>query len=224
MVTALGDDVWWYDLRGVNAYLVDDGGTLTLVDAGNPWDSRTLILGIEDAGYTLQDLDRILLTHYDFDHVGSLGRLPGLDATVYVGEADAPLVTGDRRAPLTNHKGLLQTVLGPVLKPPDMPVETVTDGDEIGSFTAYHTPGHTPGHVAYVSEPLSAAFLGDLVVESDGQLRASPWLMSYDAAQVTASVHGLVDRAPSFEIAGMGHGVPFRRNGSERLAQLAKTL
>ena len=34
MVTELLDDVWWFDLRGVNAYLVEDDETLTLVDAG----------------------------------------------------------------------------------------------------------------------------------------------------------------------------------------------
>ncbi|MFD1585672.1 MBL fold metallo-hydrolase [Halorientalis brevis] len=224
MVSALGDDVWWYDLRGVNAYLVDDGGTLTLVDAGNPWDGRTLMLGIEDAGYALQDLDRILLTHYDFDHVGALGRLPGLDATVYVGQGDAPFVTGERTPPLRNHKGLLQRVLGPVLKAPELPVETVADGDEIGSFTAYHTPGHTPGHVVYVSEALSVAFLGDLVVESNGALQTSPWLLSYDADEVEESIRELVGQMPRVEIVGMGHGVPFRHGGSERLDVLAKAL
>lgn len=36
MVTALGDAIWWYDFRGVNAALVNDDGALTLVDAGMP--------------------------------------------------------------------------------------------------------------------------------------------------------------------------------------------
>jgi len=31
MVTSLADDVWWFDLGGVNAYLVDDSGTATLI-------------------------------------------------------------------------------------------------------------------------------------------------------------------------------------------------
>jgi glyoxylase-like metal-dependent hydrolase (beta-lactamase superfamily II) len=224
MITELGDGVWWYDLRGVNAYLVDDGGTLTLVDTGNPWDGRTLILGIEAAGYSLQDIDRVLLTHFDFDHVGGLRGLHGLDATIYVGQDDAPFLTGHRNPPLGNHKGLLQRVLDPLVKAPNAPVETVCAGDEIGSFTAYHTPGHTPGHVVYVSEECSAAFLGDLVIERDGRLQASPWLMSYDTGRVEESVHELADRALNFEVAGMGHGTPFRQDGSEQLAELAATF
>jgi len=224
MVTELGADVWWYDLRGVNAFLVDDGGTLTLVDAGNPWDGRTLILGITELGYNLQDLERILVTHYDFDHVGALASLHGVDATVYVGEADAPLLTGTDSPPWTNHKGLIQNVLGPFVRDPGLPVETVADGDEIGSFTAYHTPGHTPGHVSYVSEALSTAFLGDLVIEREGGLRASPWLMSYDTDAVGASVRDLADRAPGFDVLGMGHGTPYRQQGSDHLEQLADSL
>ncbi|MFB6084783.1 MAG: MBL fold metallo-hydrolase [Halorientalis sp.] len=223
MVTELGTDVWWYDLRGVNAYLVDDG-TVTLVDAGNPWDRRNLVLGIDEAGYSLQDVDRVLLTHYDFDHVGGLGRLQGLDATVHVGAADEPYLTGKERPPLANHKGALQNALGPFLKPPALAVETVADGDEIGSFTAYHTPGHTPGHVAYVSETLGAAFLGDLVRESDGELRASPWPVSYDTDAVAESVRELADRAPDFEIAAMGHGTPFRNGGREAFDRLVDSL
>jgi glyoxylase-like metal-dependent hydrolase (beta-lactamase superfamily II) len=224
MVTELGDGVWWYDLRGVNAFLVDDGGTLTLVDAGNPWDGRNLILGVNDVRRNLQDVDRVLLTHYDFDHVGGLGRLHGLDATVYVAEPDASYLTGAESPPWRNHKGALQNVLGPFLTDPGLPIETVEDGDEIGSFTAHHTPGHTPGHTAYVSGDLSAGFLGDLVRETGGELAASPALISYDGEEVTSSIRSLAAEDLAFDILGMGHGVPFRQRGDDRLQRLADSL
>lgn len=224
MVTRLGDDVWWYDLRGVNAFLVDDGGELTLVDTGNPWDGRNLILGLSDLDYSLQDVERVLLTHYDFDHVGGLARLHGLDATVYVGAADAPLLTGESKPPLSNHKGALQRALSVFLKDSVLPVEPVDDGDEVGSFTVHHTPGHTPGHVAYVSEERSAAFVGDLVRESGGELQASPWFISYDAAEVSDSIRSLATTDTDFEVLGIGHGVPFRQRGRERLDRLAESL
>ena len=224
MVTQLGDEVWWYDLRGVNAYLVDDGGDLTLVDTGNPWDGRNLILGLSDLGFSLQDIERVLVTHYDFDHVGGLARLHGLDATVYVGEADAPLLTGESKPPLSNHKGALQRALSVFLTDSVLPVEPVSDGDEVGSFTVHHTPGHTPGHVAYVSEARSAAFVGDLVRETGGELQPSPWFISYDAADVDASIRKLAEATDEFDVVGMGHGVPFRQRGSERLQSLAASL
>ncbi|PSP94515.1 MBL fold hydrolase [Halobacteriales archaeon QS_4_62_28] len=231
MVTPLADGIWWYDLGGVNAYLIDesvvksnDVSGVTLVDAGMPWHGSRLIGGIADAGYDLSDIERILLTHYDFDHAGGLADLDGLDATIYVGAADAPLVTGDRRPPWHNHKGLFQRALGGFVSPPTNPVECVTDGDEVGSFTVYETSGHTPGHAAYVSEALSAGLLGDLVGESGGSLQPSSWALSYDPEAVTGSIKDLADRSPSFEVAGMGHGVPFKREGSDRLDRLAARL
>ena len=224
MVTPLADGVWWYDLRGTNAYLVDDG-TLTLVDTGLGFHASALIGGLRDAGFELRDLDRILITHYDVDHVGGLPAFDGVDLTIYVGSTDAPLVTGERKPPLSNHKGLVQRLGRPLISPPDNPVERLEDGDTVGTFTVYETPGHTPGHVCYVSEALSAAFLGDLVVErGDGRFHPSPWLLSYDTGDVERSIRSLVERAPAFDVAAMGHGVPFGRNGSERLASVAQRL
>ncbi|WP_327053230.1 MBL fold metallo-hydrolase [Halomicrococcus gelatinilyticus] len=224
MATELAAGVWWLDLGNVNCYLADDDDTLTLVDAGTPFDRRDVTTGVRDAGYGVSDIERVLVTHYDFDHVGALARLPDLDATVHVGDPDAAFLTGERRPDWHNHKGALQRATGPLLSTPDLPVEVVADGDEVGSFTAYHAPGHTPGHVVYVSEALDVAFLGDLVRERDGELAASPWVVSYDTDAVTESVRSLADRLPAFSVAAMGHGVPFVRDGSERLADLAARL
>lgn len=224
MVTELADGIWWFDLRGVNAYLVEDGEAVTLVDSGIPYDHRKLVGGLDQIGYAASDLDRVLVTHYDFDHVGGLGRLPRFDGTIYAGAPDAPLVAGDRMPDWRTHKGFSQRVTSPLLSSPADPVESVADGDTVGSFTVYHTPGHTSGHVCYVSEFLSVAFLGDLVRESGGRLDASPWIMSEDTDQVRASIRRLAAEAPDFEVAAMGHGVPFREHGSQRLRELADRL
>ncbi|KAA9398799.1 MBL fold metallo-hydrolase [Haloarcula sp. CBA1130] len=224
MVTALADDSWWYDLTGVNATLVDDDGTLTLVDTGFPWHGNELVAGLSDAGYELRDLDRILLTHFDFDHVGGLTAFDGVDATIYVGKRDVPLVTGEQAPPLGNHKGAFQRLVSPFLDAPANDVVPLTDGDTVGSFTAYHTPGHTPGHVSYVSEELSLGLLGDLVREDSGRFEPSPWLVSYDTDVVKQSIRTLCESAPEFETAVPGHGVPFQRGGDDRLDRLAATL
>ena len=230
MVTALSDGVWWFDLGGVNAYLIDeavatDGAVsgLTLVDAGMPWHGTKLAAAITETGYEPADIERIVLTHYDLDHVGALADLAS-DATIYVGAADAPFVTGDERPPWRNHKGLFQRLVGGFVTPPEHPVETVADGDTVGSFTVYETPGHTPGHVAFVSEAAGVAMLGDLVRESGGSLTPSPWFISYDTDAVETSITDLAERAPAFEVLGIGHGRPFQRGGRDRLDGLAATI
>jgi len=220
MVRELADGVWHIDLSGTNAYLVADD-ELTLVDAGMPWHADDIATAVADAGHAVTDIDRVLVTHYDIDHVGGLPNLNGLDATIYAGERDADLVAGREKPSLLDRKGAFQRLAGVLTAPPSAHVEPVRDGDTIGSFTAYHTPGHTPGHVAYVSETLDVAFLGDLVRESGGELDPSPWYLSHDTDDVRASIRDLAARAPDFAVACTGHGTPLVDGGSDALRRLA---
>lgn len=224
MATELVDGVWWFDLRGVNAYLADDDGTLTLVDVGAPWSASTLASELAEVGYAPREIDRVLVTHYDVDHVGGLGKLPGLDAPIHIGRGDATLLSGRRTPKPTSPKGLLHRVTRPFVTEPTNPVEPVEDGAQIGSFTAYHAPGHTAGHTVYVSEELSAAFLGDLVMERNGELRVPPRPLNEDTTGVRVSLRAFADRVPDFDVAAMGHGVPFATGGSDRLDALTDTF
>jgi glyoxylase-like metal-dependent hydrolase (beta-lactamase superfamily II) len=225
MLTHLRGAVWQIHCSGVNAYLADDGGTLTLVDAGTPRDGATIRAAVREAGYDTRDIERILVTHFDVDHVGALASLAAESgATVHMGAADAPFLMGKEKPPGLTLKGAVQRVSRPFLDRPDRDPDLVADGDEIGSFVAYHTPGHTPGHTAYVSDALDAAFVGDLVFESDGELDPSPWFLTYDGDTVRESIHDLADRAPAVDVLAMGHGTPFVRDGSIRLAELGERL
>lgn len=223
MVTQLREHVWWIDLVGVNAFLVEDGDTLTLVDAGSPWDAKKIRRAVQDVARTVGDIDRILLTHYDIDHVGALARLT-LDATVYVGRDDLPALTGDSKPGFGNQKELFQRAVDWLRRPPDLPIEAVDDGDEIGSFTAHTAPGHTPGHTVYVSEELSVGLLGDLVRESGGRYVTPPRVICHDYDRAKADIVRLAGTLPQFEAGCQGHGTPFKEGGSEQLERCAKRL
>jgi len=232
--------VWCIEGSASNVYLtvdhaapVDDvdtvsvdgeTGVLTLLDAGTPGDAATIREGIEAAGFAVGDVARVLLTHYDYDHVGALAELGELDATVYAHEPDASFLDGTATPDAWPHKALLQRLTGRFLSVPGVSVERARDGETVGSFTAYHTPGHGPGHLAWISESLETAFLGDLVQEDDGRLTPSPWLVSYDTTTVRDSVRRLADQAPPFAVAGMGHGTPLSTDGSDVLDRLAAEL
>ena len=221
MVVQLVEGVWWLELTGVNAYLVADD-ELTLVDAGTPWDATAIRAGIQEAGFALDAVERVLLTHYDLDHAGGLARLtPDLDAPVRAGSADAAILRGTRRPALWDRKGLFQRVTGPLVRRPDLPIEPVADGESVGSFTAFHTPGHTAGHTAFVSADLAAAMLGDLVRSRGNDLVPAPWVLSRDTDRLQASIRSLADRAPPFEVACPGHGRPLRSGGRAALAATA---
>ncbi|MFC7134388.1 MULTISPECIES: MBL fold metallo-hydrolase [Salinibaculum] len=225
MVRELADGVWLLELGLVpplasNAYLVEYRDALTLVDAGLFVNHPSIGSELAAAGYDASDIDRVLVTHYDIDHVGGLRSLTGFDGPVHVGAADLALADGSATPPLT-HKGLFHRAVRPVWDLDGFDVVPVADGDRIGGFTAHHTPGHNPGHTVYVHDDLGLALLGDLVWEDGGTLTTPEWYDSYDMAQLRASVRALVDRLPAFEVAAMGHGDPILTGGHAALADLA---
>jgi len=243
MAQQLADGVWLLDLGLVpplatNAYLVDDtdavadGGSdaageagVTLVDAGLFWNLQSIRDELAAAGYTIGDIDRVLLTHYDLDHTTGLNRIADeLTAPVYLGSDDARLVDGDHDPNAFHHKGLFHRIARKVAPLPDgLTVKSVEDGDRVGRFTAHHTPGHNPGHTAYVHDD-GAAFLGDLVWEEDGELTPPFWLDSYDMHELRESIRRLGDRADDFELACMGHGTPMSSDGGAAIQQLIERL
>lgn len=224
VATPLDDDerLWRLDLEYVNAYLVDDG-EVTLVDAGTPWSVGDLRSGLATAGYDTDDLDRLLVTHFDLDHVGGIAALDA-DCPLYAMEPDASFLAGTDTPSLRTRKGLFQRVASPLLTQPSQPVEQVRDGEQLGGVTAYHTPGHTPGHAAYHLPELGVAFLGDLVWERSGSLGTLPWPIAADDAQNSESIRSLAARELDFEFACMGHGNPITAGGDRVLVKLAAAL
>src|SRR6185295_447151 len=59
----------------VNSYLVEDGGRVTVIDAGLPGLWKDLGPELDAMGRSLDDVAAVLLTHGDVDHVGFAERL-----------------------------------------------------------------------------------------------------------------------------------------------------
>jgi glyoxylase-like metal-dependent hydrolase (beta-lactamase superfamily II) len=250
MMRRLREDVWLLELGfraplDANAYLIDererpdslaatepraagtDGGErdgeVVLVDTGIRYNRGSLRSELSAAGYEPADVDRVLVTHYDLDHVGGLDRYD-FDCPIHVGERDLGLARGDWSPDLTHHKGLWHRITRRLFPlPEDADFRSVADGDVVGRFRAFHTPGHNPGHTVYVHDS-GVAFLGDLVWETDGEYTTPFWADSYDMYQLRESIRQFAERTPDFELACVGHGVPFVERGSERFRAFAAEL
>jgi glyoxylase-like metal-dependent hydrolase (beta-lactamase superfamily II) len=165
-----------------NWYLVDEGGRLTVVDAGVPtsWGSFTAALG--ELGRSPGDVQAVVLTHAHFDHIGFAERARReLGVPVWVHEDDVPLT----RNPMgyAHERGRSRYLVNPGALPimaallrnrafwpsPVGEVRTYRDGtlDVPGSPRVVPTPGHTYGHCSLHLPDRDAVLAGDAIVMLD---------------------------------------------------------
>ncbi len=159
----------------VNSYLVEDGGFVTVVDAGLPGYWRLLPDELAAMGRSLDDVRALVLTHGDTDHVGFAARLHrerGVD--VYVHELDAGRVLGKAKKPGgawgRMRPGATLRFLSyaawnggfrvrPVAEVREFRDEATLDVP--GLPRVISLPGHTPGSVAFHVASVDALFVGD---------------------------------------------------------------
>src|SRR5512141_2492828 len=86
----------------VNSYLVEEGGLVTIIDAGLPGFWRDLPTELAAMGRSLDDVRAVVLTHGDTDHIGFAERIRReRGVPVLVHELDAGRARGEVRKPNT---------------------------------------------------------------------------------------------------------------------------
>ena len=226
--------------RYVNWYAIEDGGRLTVLDAGFPghWDQLPALLAT--IGRTLADVDALLLTHNHPDHLGTAERIRSeAGARVLIHGADA---AGARRGGVNpptvpTIKALVRPYfarylvhiarVGGLHVPPIADVATFEDGERLdvpGGPRVIHAPGHTPGECVLQLESRDVLFTGDALVTLDTatgyvgpSLLTSPF--AGDEGQALASLQRIETTGAGTLLPG--HGEPWRGGVAEavRLAR-----
>jgi glyoxylase-like metal-dependent hydrolase (beta-lactamase superfamily II)/predicted ester cyclase len=214
----IADGVWI--VRGgfptkSNVYLIEDGGGVTVFDAG----ISDMTTAVAAAGARLGGIKRVVLGHADADHRGAA---PGLRAPVYCHPAEReaaespehlrPYVDFSKLAP---HGRALLSRLLPIWD--GGPVEiagTVQEGDDVAGFRVIELPGHAPGLIGLLREADGLALVSDCVYTLDpqtgikGTARLPHPAFNIDSEQARASIRKLRDLRPS--VAWAGHADPVR--------------
>lgn len=161
----------------VNAYLVNTGANLVLVDTGTAKAFGPTLGFIADniraAGYDPQQIDTVLLTHLHADHANGLlaadGTMAFPNAEVRVAKADADFwlneeIAAKALADAQPFFAMARAAVAPYVAAgklkPYQPGDTLLPG-----VTSVDAHGHTPGHSGYLfsSKDRSILMWGDIV-------------------------------------------------------------
>ena len=173
----VGAGVRRFGTRFINCYLIEEGGRLTLLDAGLPGYWRSLLRELTAIGRRLEDIDAVLLTHSHPDHCGLAERVrQGAGATVYAHSLEAPALVGEingGRPPFFSqgfrpfiYRNVLHAMThGAAKKVPVAALTGFADGEVLdvpGNPRVVHCPGHTAGlapSTSWIGASCSAAIL-----------------------------------------------------------------
>ena len=88
-----------YSSGYTQAYLLDDGNELTLIDTLADPDAHLIFEEFDRLGRRVSSLKNIVLTHAHRSHLGGLATLKRMSgATIWAHEWEADIIAGDRKA------------------------------------------------------------------------------------------------------------------------------
>lgn len=168
--------------------LIWDDETVVLIDAGFPGQFEIIREEMKKAGVPFERLNKVILTHQDIDHIGSLKdilRASEKKIEVISHELEKPYINGEKTPIKLAQLEAKRNVL-----PEDMKVlyeklkigfqncktnvdKTVVDGEILpycGGITVIYTPGHTMGHICLYHNNSKTLIAGDALVLVNGQL------------------------------------------------------
>ena len=211
-------------LKGVmwsNAYLLEDGNQLVLVDAGLAPGSDKFFNYVYAIGRDPSELNTIILTHGHPDHTAGLRRLQRTtSARVLVHSDDAKLDAKGRHwvyypsQPMAREWGI------PLLQ--KLYVDELVHGGQVlpimGGLEVLHTPGHTPGSIVLHLRHRGVIFTGDSLL-SDGKVFRRPLpFPGTDFKAYRSSVERIARL--DFTVALPGHGKPLVGAGKDSVREV----
>ena len=157
-------------------------------------------------------IEKILLTHGHFDHIGAAELLrEKLVAPIYIYPSDAKYLTD----PYLNLSGNSEQPIRVAH------YEELTDGEIIrlkansGFYLkVIHTPGHTPGSVTYYSPEERVAFVGDTLYQHGPGLTNFP---GGNRAELENSIVNKILTLPADTVLLSGHSSPITVEQERRI-------
>lgn len=200
--------------------IVNTGSELVLFDTGNGAARRAGGVGklravMQQAGYTPEQVDVVVITHMHPDHIGGMmeGETPAFPNARYViGETEYNFWTDTARAtgPTEGLHKLAMSNVAPFAEK----MTFLKDGaTAVAGVSAVATPGHTPGHMSYRvdSDGKSLMITGDIANHFVIAFQKPDWGFGFDADKAAASAtrRKVLGQLASEKMPFIGYHMPF---------------
>lgn len=165
--------------------LIWDDSDVILIDTGLPGQLELIRAAVKKAGFSIEQITKVILTHHDMDHVGCAKLLSELGIEMMAHEQEAPYIQGDEPSPklvnMEKHINELsegERAFYERIKAgaPNFYVHVdrlLRDGEMLpfcGGIEVIHTPGHTPGHISLLLRESNILVTGDAANILEGVL------------------------------------------------------
>jgi len=227
----------------IHPTLIWDNNTVILVDTGYPGQLQNICKEMTQLGVSFDRLDKIIITHHDMDHIGSLSALLKESThkiEVIAHKEEKPYIQTELPPiRMTQLETLLNTLPEEKCKEVKMLYEnlkasyknfkanvdtTVTDGEKLpycGGITVIFTPGHTKGHISLYHNQSKTLIAGDILFVDNGLLVPAPDIVTVDKNLAFESLLKLTQYDIKRVICY--HGGHYNDNVNYRIAELANS-
>ena len=192
--------------------LVWDDEHVVLIDTGLPGQIELLTGAVAKAGFSVEKITDVIITHQDMDHIGCAKTIAGFGAKVYAHKTEAPYIQGDktpikiadmekRLSELNEGERAFYERMKKGAPYFYVHVDYLLNDGEIldfcGGIQVIHTPGHTPGHMALLLKQSNCLVAGDAANIVNGVLSGANPQYTHDMVEAQSSFKKIINHNPS---------------------------
>jgi len=222
-----------------NPTLIWDNSEVVLIDTGVPGEKELIREAVIKAGVAFDSISKIIITHQDMDHIGSLAAIvkgSPISVQVFSHGIEKPYIQGE----LTPIKMTPERIAQQQVMLNKLPEEkrneiekmfsnlsakidqTLEDGEMLpfcGGIQVIFTPGHTPGHICLYLKKYKTLVTGDALNVVEGKLCGPNPNFTYNMEEAVTSLKKLSKY--DIETVICYHGGMYRGDVNQRIKELS---
>jgi glyoxylase-like metal-dependent hydrolase (beta-lactamase superfamily II) len=198
-------------INSIYPVILKDEKEMILIDCGYKHFLSLIKKAAEERGINLDELTKIIITHHDFDHMGSLAEfkreypniaiISSYDDEKYISGKEKSLrlqqaeslhdsLPQNQKKDAENFQKLLKSV-------ECVKVDTMVKDKDIlpwcGGVEVIATPGHMPGHISLYMKEFKTLISGDALVVENGELVIANPNYTLDMDEAKKSIEKLLN-------------------------------